>query len=100
VIEEVRVNRQWLASALESRGYRPLPSGANFLLIPVDNAAATVAGLRDRGVAIRPFADLVGMRQGARVSIGPRHELERFLEAWDETMSNRNQPGHTPEHSA
>jgi histidinol-phosphate/aromatic aminotransferase/cobyric acid decarboxylase-like protein len=92
IIEEVRSLRSWLAAELTERGTPPLPSGANFLLIPVGGAgaaAALVAGLREHGVATRPFTDLVGIHDGVRVSIGPRHELERFLEAWDDVMGTQ-----------
>lgn len=97
IIEEVRRLRSWLAAELTTRGTPPLPSGANFLLIPVAGvagvgrtAAKLVAGLREHGVATRPFTDLVGVHEGVRVSIGPRHELERFLEAWDDVMKDRD----------
>lgn len=81
ILQEVRRNRVWLAEALSARGFRPLPSGANFLLVPVPDAAGLTAGLRERGVAVRPFPALEGVGDGIRVSIGPRHELETFLEA-------------------
>lgn len=84
ILEEVRRNRGWLQERLVDRGFRPLPSGANFLLVPVSDAAVTVAALRERGVAVRPFPDLHGVGDGIRVSIGPMHELERFLAALDE----------------
>ena len=119
IIEEVRTLRSWLAEELTARGTPPLPSGANFLLIPVAGAggagatvgegtagtadsaggrgaaaappapgaaARLVTGLREHGVATRPFTDLVGIHEGVRVSMGPRHELEQFLEAWDDVM--------------
>lgn len=84
ILEEVRRNRGWLTERLEQRGFRPLPSGANFVLLPVVDAREVVAGLRQRGVAVRPFPDLPGVGDGARVSIGPRHELEQFLAALDD----------------
>jgi histidinol-phosphate aminotransferase len=84
ILDEVRRNRGWLEARLEERGFRPLPSGANFLLLPVPDARSTVASLRERGVAVRPFPDLPGVGDGVRVSIGPRHELDRFLEALDD----------------
>lgn len=84
IIEEVRRNREWLERQVAERGYRPLPSGANFILLPVADAGATVAALRERGVAVRPFPTLPGLGDGIRVSIGPMNELERFLQALDD----------------
>jgi len=84
ILEEVRRNRSWLDAELRTRGFSPLDSGANFLLIPVADVRSAVAGLRERGVATRPFPDLPGVGDGLRVSIGTREDLERFLEALDD----------------
>ncbi len=77
--------REHLVAGLEARGYAPLPSGANFVLVPVPDAPALTAALRDRGVAVRPFPALPGIGDAIRVSVGPEHELESFFASLDET---------------
>ena len=104
ILEEVRRERARLRRKLEDRGLRPLPSGGNFLLIPVGgpvredegesvdgaplagNAASVTAALRERGVAVRPFPALPGIGDAVRVTLGPRREMDRFLEALDQVM--------------
>ncbi len=75
--------RARLAFELASRGYTPLPSKANFILVPVDDATFVTASLRHDGVAVRPFPGLPGIGDAIRVSIGPDAELDRFLAALD-----------------
>lgn len=87
-VRRVRKNRERLAAALRERRWSPLPSQANFLLVPASRppggARALTAGLRERGVAVRPFPDLPGIGDAVRVSVGPWDLLERFLRALDE----------------
>jgi histidinol-phosphate aminotransferase len=95
ILEAVRIERDRLRSELEARGLRPLPSGGNFLLLPVEgpaapdgpgepgDAASLTAALREQGVAVRPFPALPGMGDGVRITIGPRAEMDRFLQALD-----------------
>jgi histidinol-phosphate/aromatic aminotransferase/cobyric acid decarboxylase-like protein len=86
-IPEIRAatleGRARLAFELASRGYTPLPSKANFILVPVDDAVFVTASLRHDGVAVRPFPGLPGIGDAIRVSIGPEAELDRFLAALD-----------------
>lgn len=88
IVREVRTNRRRLAVELEERGFRPLPSAANFLLVPLASthleplgAAGASRGLRRQGVAVRPFPALPGIGDALRVTIGPWSMLERFLDA-------------------
>jgi len=91
ILEEVQVERTRLAGELADRGMAPLPSGANFLCVPLaraalsvePTAAAVTAALREGEVAVRPFPALPGIGEAIRVSIGPRAEMERFLSALD-----------------
>ncbi len=80
-VAEVRENRVRLARALTSRGFAPLPSSANFVLVPVPDAKGLTRALRERGVAVRPFEGLCGVGDAIRVSVGPWPMLERFLDA-------------------
>ena len=88
VVTEVKNQRDRLREELEHRGWASLPSGANFLLLPLRGrtAAGVTAGLRERGVAVRPFPDLPGIGESIRVSIGPRGQIDRFLRALDEVL--------------
>ena len=81
-VAQVRENRERLHSTLEARGYRCLPSGGNFVLlsVPQGHSSATLAaGLRNRGVAVRPFAGLPNLGDCVRVTLGPWPLMERFL---------------------
>ena len=80
---ETLEGRARLAFELASRGYTPLPSSANFILVPVDDAVFVTASLRQEGVAVRPFPELPGLGDAIRISVGPPAELDRFLKALD-----------------
>ncbi|TVR50672.1 MAG: aminotransferase class I/II-fold pyridoxal phosphate-dependent enzyme, partial [Gemmatimonadales bacterium] len=91
IVAEARIQRGYLRAELESRGFRVLPSGANFLCLPLEEgplgSAATAdmvtARLRKSGIAVRPFAGLHGLGDAIRVSMGPRDEMDRLLNALD-----------------
>jgi len=89
VVGELRAERDRLLAALRTRGLSPLPSGANFLLLPLGEGSApeTTAALRDRGIAVRPFPALPGIGDAIRISVGPSHETDRFLDALDEVFA-------------
>jgi histidinol dehydrogenase len=82
-ITQVCQNRERLYNQLVQLGFRCWPSGGNFLLLGVpsgSSAAGLAAGLRSRGVAVRPFAALPQIGDCIRVTIGPWPLMERFLE--------------------
>lgn len=91
ILADVRHERGRLATELEQRDLTPLPSGANFLLVPLSPGSAAhgmtapdmTAALRERGVAVRPFPDLPGIGEAIRVTVGPRSEMNAFLQALD-----------------
>jgi histidinol-phosphate/aromatic aminotransferase/cobyric acid decarboxylase-like protein len=85
VIDETIANRGRLADALEVRGRAPLPSRANFLLVPAPtgDARADARALREAGVGVRPFSGIPGVGEGLRVTIGPWPMMETFLSALD-----------------
>jgi histidinol-phosphate aminotransferase len=92
--EETLQERNRLASELQARGFQVLPSGANFLCLPLlvgpqpqRTAESLTAGLRLQGVAVRPFPGLPGVGDAIRVSVGPRLEMDRFLRALDAMLS-------------
>jgi histidinol-phosphate aminotransferase len=86
-IAEVRASRTRLLEAVASRGTTAWASAANFVLMSVPGSAAEWnVRLRERGVAVRPFAALPHAGDCIRVSVGPWPLLERFLEAYDDVL--------------
>ncbi|HET7045145.1 MAG TPA: hypothetical protein VFI37_09875, partial [Gaiellaceae bacterium] len=66
--------RERLASALRALGLAPLPSRANFLILPVDEPAALAATLLRSGLVVRVFPD------GIRFSIRDREDDDLLVE--------------------
>ena len=91
-IAEVQENRERLSRALTACGvFEVIPSAANFVLAIVRpgrgaGAAAIAQRLRDREIAVRPFADLAGMGEGIRITIGPWDMMQRFLETLNDVL--------------
>ncbi len=93
VVSRTVANRERLTTELAQRGLRPLPSAANFVLVPVDPASGVTAEglgarLRDRGVAVRVFPNLSRVGPAIRVSVGPWPMLERFLAELDAVLKD------------
>lgn len=76
-------------------GVRVYPSGVNFLLVSfasTEVAAASVDGLRRRGILVRDCSNYPGIGGGfLRVAVRKREENERLLAAWREVLRERNQ---------
>jgi len=79
--EQAVVNRDRFTAALRDHGFRPHPSEANFLLLPVEDAATIARIMRDRGVAVRPYPRLPGTGDALRITIGPWPMMELALDA-------------------
>jgi histidinol-phosphate aminotransferase len=77
--------RDRFSAALRANGFAPLPSAANFLLVPVKQARATAAALRARQIAVRPYSQLPHVGDAIRVSIGPWAVMERVFQALVQT---------------
>jgi histidinol-phosphate aminotransferase len=87
-VAQVRANRLRLLGELSGRGVTTWESAANFLLLKVPGSAGDWnRRLRDRGVAVRPFAGLTGAGDCIRVSVGPWPLMQRFLAAFDEVWN-------------
>ncbi len=86
-IEALRAGRARFIEALRSRGLSPLPSDANFVLVPVVDSESLAAKMRAGGVAVRPFERLRGIGDALRFTIGPAPMMEAALTALDEAMS-------------
>ncbi len=97
-VEGTKENRDRLSHALGERGFDPLPSSANFLLVPVEGASARdwAALLRTAGVEVRPFGGLPLIGEAIRITIGPWALMAGLLTALDEIA--REIP--TPERNA
>jgi len=81
VREWTRRERDWLSEALRSRGYKVVPSQANFVLVDLARTAASLEShLFERGVIVRPMGGY-GLGHALRISIGSRGENERLLAA-------------------
>ena len=76
-----------LVEALRADGLAPLPSEGNFVLVPLPGAPAAAARLRERGVAVRPFAGLTGIGDALRIGCGPWEQVRTALDALREVRS-------------
>jgi histidinol-phosphate aminotransferase len=85
-VAEVRANRERLAAALRALGLAPLPSAANFLLVPVPHADHAARRMRAAGVAVRPFEDLRAVGDALRITVGPWPMMEAALAALEEAL--------------
>lgn len=85
-VADVRANRERLAATLRALGLAPLPSAANFLLVPVPHAAVAARRMRAVGVAVRPFEALRGIGDALRITVGPWSMLETALVALKEAL--------------
>lgn len=79
--------RDGLARALRGLGLAPLPSAANFVLVPVPDAVAVAAALARRGVRVRPFARLERTGDAVRITAGPAGEMAALLAALPEALA-------------
>ncbi|WP_394827532.1 pyridoxal phosphate-dependent aminotransferase [Pendulispora albinea] len=86
-VRDVLSARERFVAFLAQRGIASLPSSANFVLVPVRDAAGQAKALRQRGVAVRPFPGLTGIGDAVRISIAPWELLEPALPAFEEVLS-------------
>lgn len=80
-VRDAAASRDRLADALRALGLAPLPSVANFLLVPTPGAFALADALRAKGIAIRPFRNLPGIGDAFRITAAPWPVMERVLAA-------------------
>ncbi len=92
-VERIVAERERLSVALAARAdVEVFPSVANFLLVRVDDAAATYAGLLARGVLVRRQDHLPGLAGCLRVSVGAPAENDAFLNAFDAVATATEHP--------
>ena len=90
VAEAIEV-RQRLTLELVARGFAPIQSEANFVLVPGARANDRARRMRALGVAVRPFEGLPMLSDGLRasggsalrISVGPWEMVEAVLAALD-----------------
>jgi histidinol-phosphate/aromatic aminotransferase/cobyric acid decarboxylase-like protein len=90
LVRESIENRDRMIGALQTFGLRPLPSDANFVLVPVTGALAIDAALRQRGIAVRPFCALPDIGDALRISVAPWPMLDECLSALGEILQEQN----------
>ena len=81
--------RERLAKRLRALGLAPIPSAANFVLVPVPaepGAEEIARRMRAAGVAVRAFAALDVVGDALRISVGPWPLLERALAALESAL--------------
>jgi histidinol-phosphate aminotransferase len=88
VIEKTLRNRARLHDELVQRSLRPLPSHANFLLVPAPSGSARddARALRAAGIGVRPFSEIPELKEALRATVGPWAMMEEFLAALDRTF--------------
>ena len=80
--DEAVANRARLVDALIGIGVRPLPSDANFLLIPIPDriaAESLAAALERQQILVRLFRGLRGIGDAMRVTVGPWPQMQQFI---------------------
>ena len=85
-IADTLATRDQVASQLKSMGLTPLPSDANFLMIPVHDAREIAARMRARDVAVREFTALPQIGDAIRMGIGPSGIMQIALDALRESL--------------
>jgi histidinol-phosphate aminotransferase len=74
-------SREMLIREIAALGLETYRSRANFVLVRVGNAAAAAEAMRVQGVVVRAFADLPGVGDAIRITVGPGAEMEVALRA-------------------
>jgi histidinol-phosphate aminotransferase len=88
-VNEVLANRADFRAELARRGFTPLESSANFVLVPVDDCAGTATWLERAGIRVRAMPDLAGIGDAIRIAIGPWDMMQRCLEALVASQCNQ-----------
>ena len=71
--------RQRFLGALRSHGFAPLPSDANFVLIPLPDAAEARRALLTKNISVRAFKALPKIGDAIRVTLAPWPIMEQVL---------------------
>ena len=85
-VADARESREGLAESLRALGLEPLPSQANFVLVPLAGAPAVARRMRERGVAVRAFQELPIVGDALRITAGPAPMMDLALIALEEAL--------------
>ena len=80
-VNEVIANRSRFRVELAKHGIGSLESSANFVLIPVNDCAASAGKLERAGICARPFRNLPGIGDAMRIAIGPWNIMQLCLDS-------------------
>jgi histidinol-phosphate aminotransferase len=72
--------RERFAALLHDNGFDPIPSAANFLLVPIEDATLVATSMRQHGIAVRPYPGLRGIGDAIRITMAPWTTMERVLD--------------------
>ena len=86
--------RERLVESLRALGVQPLPSAANFVLVPHPRAPEVAQRLRSNGIVVRLVTDLprtpvsLARAEGKalRIGVGPSASMSRFVDAFAEAI--------------
>lgn len=85
-VQRIVSSRDNFIRALESAGYAPVPSHANFVLLPTPDSTAAMRALRSRGIQVRHFHGLGGLGDALRISVADWPVMQRVLGAIQECV--------------
>jgi histidinol-phosphate aminotransferase len=86
-VAEAQVSRDRLTESVRKLGLAPLPSQANFVLVPVRDAAQVSRRMRERGVAVRVFEALPFIGDALRITAGPAPMMESAIDALERALA-------------
>ena len=87
VVDETLKVRSQFVARVASLGYAPLPSDANFVLLPMEDATTVADSMLKAGIGVRSFRNLPGIGNALRVTMAPWPMMEEFLAALKEKGS-------------
>ncbi len=86
-VRRIVAARERALAELRGAGFAPLPSAANFFLLPVRDARAAQRAMRERGILVRHFTGLAGIGDALRVSLTEWPVMGRVLAALHEVLA-------------
>lgn len=94
-VKLANASRDWLRDELVKRDIPTPPSESNFLLVPIMHAHAIAKHMAERGIAVRPFANLPRVDsllratngEALRITVAPQPMMVRLLEALDAAIA-------------
>jgi histidinol-phosphate aminotransferase len=80
-VQEALAAREEFVRLLRARSFTPLPSAANFVLVPLPNARLVAERLAQRGIGVRAFTRLTGIGDALRITVAPIPAMQRVADA-------------------